>query len=309
MVPKIKVIVNPNAGRGYGGRVSPLIERQFAALGADFDLVHTTGPGEATHLARQALEEGFDTIVAAGGDGTSHEVMNGMMSQGQGGVVGTLGFIPTGSGNDFAVMNGAPTDVAKACQLIVEGGTRIVDVGEVIIDGEIRRYFANAVGIGFDALVTRECLKHKRLRGMALYLPVVLKTIFLDIHPPRSEMTFDGTTIRETILMVVISNGPREGGSFLVAPDAKTDDGMLDLIVAETMPKLHMLGIVPKFMQGTHLSDRRVTARKVRHVVVSSQDPLYLHADGEILCDVAHHVEARVIPACLRTIAPPGEIG
>lgn len=93
-----------------------------------------------------------------------------------------------------------------------------------------------------------------------------------------------------------------------MAPDAKTDDGMLDLVIAETMPKLQMLAMVPRFMQGTHLKDRRVTSRKVEHVIVASEDPLYLHADGEILCDEAHRVEARVIPACLRTIARPSGV-
>ena len=301
---RIKVIVNPVAGRGYAARIAPLIQRELAALDADFALVNTSAPGEAISLTRQALGEGFDTVVAVGGDGTSHEVVNGLMAESNGQVSGVLGCIPAGSGNDFAVMNGAPTDVAKACRLVVEGATRLIDVGQVTIDGHLTRYFDNALGIGFDGLVTMECRKHKRLRGMALYVPVVLKTVFLDMCPPRVEITYDGKTIRQTTLMTVIANGRREGSSFLVAPEAKNDDGLLDLIVAETMPKLHMLGMIPRFMKGTHLTSKRVMARTAKHVVVSSQDSLYLHADGEILCDEAHRVEARVIPGCLRLIAP-----
>ena len=163
------------------------------------------------------------------------------------------------------------------------------------------------VQIGFDGLVTVGCRKHTRLRGMALYLPVVLRTIFLEMQPPRVEITYDGKTIRQATLMTVIANGRREGGSFLVAPDAKTDDGLLDLIVAETMPRLQMLAMVPRFMRGTHLADKRVTAHKAMHIVVTSEDPLYLHVDGEIVCDQAHHVETRVFPSSLRIIAPkPG---
>lgn len=303
-VSRIKLIVNPVSGRGYGRKACPLIRQYLSDLGADFDLVQTGAPGEAIHLARQALNDGFDTIVAVGGDGTSHEVVNGMMSGAKGPIVGTLGCIPTGCGNDFAAMNGVPADLEEACKLIVAGKTRLVDIGRVTLDDRITRHFDNTVGIGFDGLVTMEARKFKRLRGMALYLPVVLKTIFLTMHPPRVEIEFDGQVIRQRILMAVIANGPREGSSFLVAPDARHDDGLLDLIIAGTMSKLQMLAIVPKFMKGTHIHDRRVATKRVKHVIVSSEDPLYIHVDGEILCEEAHRVEATLIPSCLRIIAP-----
>ncbi len=305
-MPRIKVIVNPLAGKGYAGRISPLIHQQFVDLGADFDLVHTTAPGEAITLARQAVEDGFETVVAVGGDGTSHEVVNGLMLQAKGGIAGTLGCIPAGSGNDFAIMNGAPADVEAACKLIAQGATRLIDVGLLNIDGQITRYFDNVAGIGFDALVTMECRKARHLRGMALYLPVVLKTIFLSMHPPRTEIIHDGETLRKTTLMVCVANGPREGGGFLVAPNARCDDGLFDLLIAETMSKLGMLGMVPRFMKGTHLGHRRVELKHSKQVVISSEDPLYIHVDGEILCEEAHHIEARLIPSSLRIIAPQG---
>lgn len=301
---KIKVIVNPLAGKGYAGKISPLIRKQFAKLGADFDLVHTTAPGEAIELARRAVEEGFDTVVAVGGDGTSHEVMNGLMLQAKGGIAGTLGCIPAGSGNDFAVMNGAPSDIEAACRLIVQGHTRLIDVGLLNIDGQIIRYFDNVAGIGFDALVTRECRKAKFLRGIALYLPVVLKTIFLSMRPPRTEIVYDGEMQCKTTLMICVANGPREGGGFFVAPHARCDDGHFDLLIAENMPKLGMLAMVPRFMKGTHLSHKLVEVKHSRHVVIRSEDPLYIHVDGEILCDEAHCIEARLIPSSLRMIAP-----
>jgi len=303
-MPRIKVIVNPLAGKGYAGKISPLIRKQFAALGADFDLVHTTAPGEAIDLASQAVQDGFEIVVAVGGDGTSHEVMNGLMKQARGGIAGTLGCIPAGSGNDFAVMNGAPADVEAACRLIVQGATRLIDVGLLNIDGQIRRYFDNVAGIGFDALVTMECRKAKYLRGLALYLPVVLKTIFLSMHPSRTEIIHDGETQRKTTLMICVANGPREGGGFFVAPHARCDDGHFDLLIAEKMPKLGMLAMVPRFMKGTHLSHRLVEVKHSRHVVIRSEDPLYVHVDGEILCDEAHYIEAQLIPSSLRIIAP-----
>jgi diacylglycerol kinase (ATP) len=303
-MPKFKIIVNPLAGRGYAAKAAPIIRQKFNALGADFDLVQTSAAGEAIRLAREALDAGFDTIVAVGGDGTSHEVVNGMMAHSNGQVVGTLGCIPAGSGNDFATMAGAPTDLDAACQLIVAGSTRVLDIGQVRLDDCIVRYFDNAVGVGFDGLVTMETRKAKHLRGMALYLPVVLKTIFLSMRPPRAEITFDGQTIRKTTLMTVIANGPREGGGFLVAPDAKCDDGLFDLMIADTMPKLGMLAMIPRFMKGTHVGHPLVSIQHVKDVSVRSEDPLYVHVDGEILCDEAHEVEIKMIPGCLRMIAP-----
>ena len=303
-VPKIQVILNPTAGRGYGARIAPVIEDELARLDADYALVVTSSSDHVVRMVRQAMDDGFDTIVAAGGDGTTHEVVNAMLSHSDGQLVGTLGCIPAGSGNDFAEMNGAPRDVAEACRLIVEHNTRVIDVCHATIDNDLSFYFDNTMGIGFDGLVTLGSRKHKHLRGMALYLPVVIRTILRDLVPPRVEITYDDHTIHQTIMMAIVCNGPREGASFLVAPDAQNDDGFLDLLIAETMSKAEMLAVVPRFMNGSHLQNRHIVCKRAKHVVISSEDPLYLHADGELPCEVAHRVEATVLPGRLRIIAP-----
>ena len=302
---RVKVIVNPAAGRGYAAKMMPKVRHYLGALGVDYDLVYTAAAGDAIRLTQEACDDGFDTIVSVGGDGTTHEVVNGLMLKGDGEPVGTLACIPAGSGNDFAIMHGVPEDTEGACRLLAEGATRVVDVGQVTIDGRIKRYFGNVVGIGFDGLAARETRKHRRLRGLALYLPVVLKTIFVTMRPVRAEIIFDGERVHVEPLMVVVCNGQREGGGFFVAPNARSDDGMLDVIIADTMSKLQMLAMVPRFLKGTHLSDRRISAREVKHFVMTSQDPLYAHVDGEILCDEAHHIEIKVIPGCLRVISAP----
>jgi len=301
---RIKVIVNPRAGRGHAGRMSPHIVQALTELGADFDLVHTRLPGEAVDLSSQAVEEGYDVVVAVGGDGTSHEVVNGLMAQANGHPAGTLGCIPGGSGNDFAVMSGAPVDLRKACEQIVRGATRLVDVGEVTLDRRLTRFFDNAVGIGFDGWVTYEARRIRLVRGMALYVPVVLKTILSSIQPMRAVITTDGASREQTIMMAVICNGPREGGSFLVAPDAQFDDGLLDLSLTEWMPRMAMFGMVPRFMRGTHVQDPRVHLDRARSIAVSSEDPLVLHVDGEILSGPVHEVQVQVLPSSLRIIAP-----
>ncbi len=308
-MPKTKVILNPKAGRGYASAIAPAIERSLTALHVAYELAYSHYAGEAIALAGQAIEDGFETIVAVGGDGTSHEVINGMMAHSQGMPTAVLGCIPAGSGNDFAVMNGVPTDIEAACRLIAAGQTRTVDLGRLTLDGSLTRYFDNTVGIGFDALVTFETRRHKHLRGMALYLPAVLKTIFVTLRIPRVELTVDGVTTESRPLMIVACNGPREGGGFMLAPGARWDDGQLDLVITEELSRLGMLALVPRFMNGTHISHPKVSVRPARQIKVRSGDPLYIHVDGEILADLSHEVEIEVVPQCLRVLTGAKDAG
>jgi diacylglycerol kinase (ATP) len=302
-MPLTKVILNPRAGKGHGATLRPDIERLLSKYGVAFDLVETMHSGHAIDLARQAILDGYEIIVAAGGDGTTHEVVNGMMLEAKQSPMGTLACIPAGSGNDFAVMNGTATNLDVACQAIAAGHTQVIDVGRVILDGQIERYFDNTVGTGFDALVVLETRRMTHLRGMALYLPAVLKTIFLTMHIPTVEMTIDETSERIRPLMVVACNGPREGSTFHLTPDALYDDGLLDILIAREISKLEMLALVPRFMNGTHLNHKAVSTVRARHVVLRSEDRLYVHADGEILSDYAHTVEIEIIPHALRMIS------
>jgi diacylglycerol kinase (ATP) len=156
------------------------------------------------------------------------------------------------------------------------------------------------VGIGFDGVVTQEALKVKRLRGLALYLPVVLKTVFLSFTAPQVTIQYDGHEARLKALMICVANGPREGGSFFVAPHAQPDDGLFDLCIAGEVGRLAMLGLIPHFMKGTHVDREPVTMARARRVVVSSPDDLIAHADGEILCTAGHRLAFEILPRRLR---------
>ena len=198
---RYKVIVNPIAGRGFGARSTPTIQRLLAEQGLDFDLVSTNSPGEAGDLARQAVLDGYDVVVAAGGDGTYHEVINGMAAAYEGtppddGIIGTLGVLPVGSGCDLSYSVGVPCELEAACARLAQGELKIIDLGRVTVDESEQdsgtsRYFDNTVGIGFDGVVTLEGKKFKYLRGMALYLPVVLKTVFVSLKPPRAVIEYE----------------------------------------------------------------------------------------------------------------------
>jgi len=297
----VKVILNPIAGRGYGARSEANLRRYLSAEGVDFELVRTQGPGHAIELAAEAANGEFDVIVAAGGDGTTHEVVNGLMgaSGAHGDVVGTLGVLPVGSGSDFANAMGIPPDLAGACRQLAQGQTRLVDVCRVTVDAQPPRYFDNTVNIGFGGTVTFEAQKVKWVRGKALYLPVVLKTIFLS-NAPNVTIAFDGQAMTLPAAMICVGNGPREGGGFYSTPNAQPDDGLLDVCIVREMGRLAMLGFVPRFMNGSHVGQAAVTMARTESLVVTSPDPLIAHADGEVLCTAAHRLAFDVLPRKLR---------
>jgi diacylglycerol kinase (ATP) len=307
---RYKVIVNPSAGKGFGARSAPQIERLLTDHGLDYDLVHTHWAGEAIELARQAILDGYDTVVAAGGDGTYQEVINGMLAADpeaitNGRVVGNLGILPVGSGCDFSWMMDVPADLEGACARLARHQTRVVDVARITVDGETR-YFDNTVGIGFEGVVTVEARKIKFLRGMALYLPTVLKSVFLSLQAARSEIEYEHEgTMRHldgSYLMVDVCNGARAGGAFFVAPHAASDDGLLDILLVEDIPRTRMLALIPHFLKGTHVDQPDVTVLRSRHIAITSPDGLFAHADGELLCIDAHRIECEVVPSKVRVV-------
>ena len=299
----VKVILNPIAGRGYGARSEADMRRFLTAHGVDFELVRTEGPGHATALAGQAVRDGFAVIVAAGGDGTTHEVVNGLVAASNaafdGNVAGTLGVLPVGSGSDFANTIGVSPDLEGACEQLARGKARLVDVCRVTVDDQPPRYFDNTVNVGFGGVVTLEARKVRWVRGMALYLPVVLKTVFLS-SAPNVTVTYDDREMTLPAAMICVANGPREGGGFFFAPDAKPDDGLFDVCIVREMGRLAMLGFVPRFMDGSHVDREPVTMARTARIVVTSADDLIAHVDGEILCTEAHRLAFDVLPQKLR---------
>jgi len=271
----VKIILNPTAGR-------------------------TARPGHAVTLAEQAVGQGYEVVVAAGGDGTTNEVVNGLMAASESGAKGVMGILPLGSGSDFAHTVGIPPDLPGACHRLAAGRPRTVDVGRVALPDRPSRHFANTMGVGFDGVVTLEARKVKRLRGLALYLPVVLKTVFLSHKCPLVTIEHDEQTMVLRALMICVANGPREGGVFLVAPQAQPDDGLFDLCIASEVSKPAMLRLIPHFMKGTHVNRAPITMVRAQRVAISSPDDLVAHMDGEVLCTHAHRITCEVLPRRLR---------
>jgi len=315
-MPRIKVILNPACGRGAGREAGEIIARALTDVGATFEIVETTAQLSGVAQAAQAVREGWDVVAAVGGDGVTNEVANGIIEaslgtpawEAGGPAAGTLGQIPIGTGNDFAWSMGLPIgDVAAACHVLAAGNTRVVDVGRVSDELGNVRYFCNNFGAGFDAATTIESYKLTRLRGSMVFLVAVLRTAFLYYTAPLVSVTYEGQDGAEhdlelPLLMVSVANGRRTGGMFLIAPQAVQDDGLLDLSLARQVSRLGIFRLVPHFVRGTHASQPAVTVDQTAHIVVTSEQDLPVHVDGEIIRTDAHRLEVSALHRRLRVV-------
>lgn len=268
---KAVVILNPTADRGGAAKKENTSLEALRETGLKFDLLHTAEEKHATMLARDAAAAGADLIVAAGGDGTVHEVAQGMWD-----TDAVLGVMPMGSGNDFAQAHGIPRDLERAAAIIRSGKTGRTDVGRC--DDWT---FFNTVGIGFDACVSKYSRRIKRLRGNLLYLAAVLQT-FRKYRSTHFVVDAPGYSRSEPTYLVMVGIGPREGGGFTLAPDAIVDDGMFDVCIVDDIRVPTVLRMIPRAMKGTHTDMSFVTMLRVPVIRISTTIPIMLHADGQI---------------------------
>lgn len=305
-----KIIVNPTAGRGAGGRAIPEIVRLLDELDLDFDLVETERPWHAAELAQEAATAGYDVAVAVGGDGTANEVLNGlMMAQAAGADSCALGALCAGRGNDFAYGMGIPQDLEAACRMLAQGARRRIDVGRVT-GGRYPegRYFGNGIGIGFDAVVGFVAKDMRRLSGFASYIAAVFKTVFLYYEAPLTEIVLDEGTITQPSLMISVMNGRRMGGGFMMAPTSEPDDGLFDLCIAHQVSRAGIFGLIPHFLRGTQASQKAIRMAQARRVVITAQrGVLPAHGDGETLSREGRQLTVELVPQALEIICQPPE--
>jgi YegS/Rv2252/BmrU family lipid kinase len=246
-----------------------------------------------------------DVIVAAGGDGTVHEVINGMMQacvkNGHMENMAALGVLPIGSGNDFVKMLNVPVHLHKALHILQQKKTMPVDIGQISVDGNHTRFFDNNIGVGFDAYVNYESIKIRHLRGVAIYLTAVIKSIF-KYKAPLMHVEINGETFERRILMMTIGNGTCSGGGFYITPHAKVDDGFFDVCSIDAMGKARMLSSLVKVMKGTHLNINGVKLQRAVEVYIRSKEALPIHADGEVVSLDAHEIKLKILPSALQVI-------
>ncbi len=304
MPSKVKLIFNPIANLGRAWTIASALRPIISDLG-DADWTGTVYPTHATELARKAADEGYDVVVAMGGDGTMHEVLNGLM-QVPAERRPKMGIVPVGSGNDFAHACGISANPEIALRQALTGTPRSLDIG-VVRDGHGREeYWANAIGIGFDTIVTLHSRKVPLVHGFAVYLIAVLQTIFFDYQPFQLKMRIDDREWERELVMLVLMNGKREGGGFHVTPDSRPDDGHLDYLAVDKVSRLRMLRILPEVMNGTHAKMKNCHLDTFKRFELISQRPLYIHLDGEIYATPnakVNHLSVEILPAALQVIS------
>jgi diacylglycerol kinase (ATP) len=302
---KPKIIYNPAAGKGSAAEQLPQVEALLREQGFAYDLVLTKSRGHALELSQEAAQEGRELVIAAGGDGTINETINGLMASGSGSADRpVLGVLPVGSGNDFSFGIGIPNNLNKAVDLLVQGQRRTIDIG-FVRGGDFPngRYFGNGIGLGFDTVVGFEAAKIRWLHGAASYFVALINTIFLYHHAPVYEVIYDGTVLQQPFLMVSIMNGRRMGGAFMMAPNGNPGDGTFDLCLAGNVPQISILPVALKFISGTQAERsevKMVRAREVRVRAVTGKIPG--HADGETLCTAGDELVVSLCPGALNVI-------
>lgn len=307
---RYKLIMNPNADHGHVGINKTPLHDRVEAIGQGHELVwaYTERPRHATEYAASAAAEGFDVVVAMGGDGTVHEVVNGLMSI-PAEQRPRIAIVPVGSGNDFAWNVGIPHQVDEAIRTVFSGRPRQTDACYVT-DGSGRgEYWNNSLGIGFSGAVNLATRQMTKLRGFLMYLVAVVNAIVLNPQRLQAQIQLDEQApFPEGVTMVSICNGPREGGGFPVAPNALVDDGRLTYMVMRALSQAQMFFFLPIVMGARHLAWKRWfydgTAERIQ---VSTDKNMAIHIDGEIFADFdsgVRQIEAHIIPGALQVIVP-----
>lgn len=302
---KATVILNPASGRGRGKKILPTLERFLNASGLDFNLVQSERPWHAAEIAEAASRQGVDAVVAAGGDGTVNETINGLMSARLDGFIKTaLGVLSIGTGNDFAASLDLPAKLEDAVGAIARNTRRLVDVGLLKgCDFPNGRYFGNCVGIGFDAAGGILAEKITWTRGLLAYLIAALGNIFIYYKAPTLKIQLDSEEIHMPSLLVSIMNGKRIGGGFWTAPNASPVDGQFDLCIAEEVSRPRMLTLLPHFLKGTQIGQPEIQMKQSQTVrVTATKGVMPIQADGELLDDDCRELKVEIFPKQLEVI-------
>lgn len=283
---KARVIYNPSANNWRAQKQLPTVERLLWGAAFEYELCVTDRPKQAIGWARESAEAGFDAVIAAGGDGTISEVVNGLIqASDDNSPTLPLGILPVGTGNDLSDMLNLPRDIEQAILSIASGRTRQIDLGQVLIDGE-PHYFDNNCALAMEALITVEYNKLTRFSGIPRYIAGVIKGLF-KLRPWHMRLEWDDGAYEGELLLCSICNGPRTGSTFLMAPDAKVDDGLFDIVYVPTIPMHLILRLIPRIIAGTHLQHPKFHHLRTRNLTITSPSTMPIHADGELLTAAA----------------------
>ncbi len=286
---RYKFIVNPIAGGGRAKSMMPDIEKYFQKANLDYEIYQTSGREDAISAARRAAEEGFNIVVAAGGDGTVNEVLNGIVGSGA-----ALAVIHGGKGNDFALSVNMPKETEAACRVLEKAAIKKIDLGKVL-----DRHFINSVGVGFDATVALRVNRGiKPLNGVSAYIYAVFETL-LTYRPIEMEIELgDGMKFSQKPMLVAVGIGRTYGGGMMILPDAVQDDGLLDICVLDRMNNIALAYHFPKVFSGKHVTLKEAALYRSQEITLHLSEQCPLHMEGEILFGNTMHftLEKQAMP-------------
>ena len=275
------IVANPKAGRG---RALDVLRDALTGSELDARVVATQAPGHGIDVAAKARADGVPLVVAAGGDGTLHEVVNGLLQDGPGPDVPALGVVPLGSGCDYAKTFDIPADVPAALERLTTAAPRTIDAGEIVYqrDGrQHRRFFANIAEVGIGGSCVARAATLPRFLGPAMYGIAFLLTL-PSFKRLRTTITMDDMTYEGPLTELVVAIGRVFGGGMRVTPDADPSDGLFDVQV-QFGTKMDFVRGLPKVYKGTHVPHPRIREERARTVTVDSDPPGMIEADGEVL--------------------------
>ncbi|MBK9337067.1 MAG: diacylglycerol kinase family lipid kinase [Lewinellaceae bacterium] len=288
---RIVFIVNPKAGTNLQRHIRKSVEQHLDHKKFIYGIWHTERAGHAAELARQAQAEGYDIVVAVGGDGSINEVASVLLHTDT-----ILGIIPAGSGNGLAMHLGYGRDLDKAVRKLNTAAVKSIDCG--MLNGHP---FVNLAGIGFDGFVAKQ-MQGSRWRG---FLPYLFKSIRagLSFTPHTCTIETENRTLTETCFVVTVANGPMYGYNFQIAPDARLDDGLFSIVIFKNVPRWQYFAAIPSSLNGRLYHAGFVEHFTAQRVKISCTGDTFVHIDGESI-ESPGDLEFEILPKALKVLVP-----
>ncbi|MEM9403706.1 MAG: diacylglycerol kinase family protein [Pseudomonadota bacterium] len=294
----IRLFVNPKAGRGGALNSLPQVERTLRAVGVDIDTRFSRSAGDLEYQLRAGVREGCETLVVAGGDGSFHAAVNGLLDAGG----SRIGLLPLGTGNDFAKSAGIPGDAATAARQLGERLRNGTTLGRFDAGRCNERYFHNGAGVGIDARVAQIAAGVRLPIGDLVYAWGIARCLIDGIATPSMQIRVDDTTIWDgPATLANIANGPWVGSQFLIAPDADPSDGHFDVVIADAVTRRRVMSLLPKLLKGRHVHEPEVSVNRGQSIRLSCEQPLIAHLDGELQA-AATGFELQCLPGALHLL-------
>lgn len=284
-------IVNPFSGVWKNKRIEPMLEQHLDSSQFRYEVIYTEFAGHGTEIAAGAVARGVDIVVAVGGDGTINEIAKSLIH-----TEATLGILPAGSGNGFAMHLGYGRKIERAVSLLNTSKELTIDTG--ICNGDP---FINLAGVGFDGLIAYRT-KHNSKRGFQNYLKMTLAEA-RTYQFPKYQIELDGQLLEQSSLVIEIANARMFGYNFEIAPKASLTDGVFDIIVIKKAPKWKYVAHAPKFLNKSLLKSSLVDFYRAKEIKITAQGELFYHIDGEGMT-AGQSVAISMIPHSLKILVP-----